>query len=183
MKYRWWILITAVIFAASIAIGLTRPTMELGPVSGEADALQQIAQLIATLPPLLAVLFIFIKNLMSLVVSFMFSPILCVLPLFTLIANGWLIGVVSNSVIQQKSVGYLIAGLLPHGIFEIPAFIMGEAVALAFGVAVIATAIKRDKKPLVTMIKSKIKYLAIAAGLLIPAAFIEILVTPLFLPK
>ncbi len=183
MKYRWWLIIAFIIFAGSIFIGYARPALELGPVTGEADALQQLAQLIATLPPLLAVLFIFIKNLMSLVLSFIFSPILCLLPLFTLVANGWLIGIVSNSVIQQKSVEYLVAGTLPHGILEIPAFIMGEAVALAFGVAIITAALKHDKKPIITMIKSKIKYLAIAAGLLVPAAFIEILVTPLLLPK
>jgi stage II sporulation protein M len=183
MKYRWWLVITIGIFAVSIVIGLSRPTMELGSVSGEADALQQLAKIIAALPPLLGVLLIFIKNLMSLVLSFIFSPILCLMPLFTLAANGWLIGVVSNSVVQGKSLGYLLAGILPHGIFEIPAFIMGEAVALAFGVAVMTALIKRHNKPIVATIKANIKYLAIAAILLVPAAFIEVLVTPLFLPK
>jgi stage II sporulation protein M len=182
MKYRWWLIIAAGVFVISIFIGLTGPTMELGPISGETGALEQLAQIIATLPPLLSVLFIFIKNLMSLVLSFVFSPLLCLVPLFTLVVNGWLLGVVSVGVIQQKSLVYLLAGTLPHGIFEIPAFIMAEAVSLAFGVSLLTALIKRDKKPIITPLKTNIKYMAIAVALLVPAAFIEILVTPLLLP-
>jgi stage II sporulation protein M len=183
MKYRWWLIIAAGVFVISIVIGLARPTPALGLISGEADALQQLAQIIATLPPLLGVLFIFIKNLMSLVLSFVLSPLLCMVPLFTIVVNGWLLGVVSAGVVQQKSLVYLLAGILPHGIIEIPAFVMGEAVSLAFGISVMIALIKRDKKPIITSIKANIKYLAIAVALLVPAAFIEILVTPLLLPK
>ncbi|MGE5271976.1 MAG: stage II sporulation protein M, partial [Thiohalocapsa sp.] len=37
--------------------------------------------------------------------------------------------------VSEYSVGYLLAGLLPHGIIELPALFIGEAAALGFGSA------------------------------------------------
>jgi stage II sporulation protein M len=99
-----------------------------------------------------------------------------------LTVNGSLLGLISASVIQEKSLGYLLAGIIPHGIFELPAFIIGEAAALNFGTAVIlALFIRKRREMLPSTLKQSIKYLAIAFTLLIPAAFIETYITPLLL--
>jgi len=64
-------------------------------------------------------------------ISFALSPFFCLVPIVALIFNGGLLGFVSAMVIQEKSLGYLLVGLLPHGMFELPALIIGEAVALS----------------------------------------------------
>jgi len=51
---------------------------------------------------------------------------------------------VSAIIIQEKSLGFLVAGVLPHGIFEIPALIIGEAAALSFGFAVIMLLFRKE---------------------------------------
>jgi len=85
-------------------------------------------------------------------------------------------------VIQEKSLGFLLAGLLPHGIIELPAFIIGEAAALSFGAMVILVLFKKkERSQLVPSLKQNLRYLMIAFALLIPAAIIETFVTPLLL--
>ena len=89
-------------------------------------------------------------------------------------------GVVSVAVIQEKSLGYLLAGTLPHGILELPALIIGEAAAFSFGTAVMLALVNRERRKLVLPnLRQNIRYLALAVILLFPAALIETYVTPL----
>jgi stage II sporulation protein M len=73
-----------------------------------------------------------------------------------------------------------LVSILPHGIFEIPAFIMAEAAALSFGLAVMKTLFNvRKRNVLGSTFRQGMKYMLIATLLLIPAAIIETYVTPL----
>ena len=83
-------------------------------------------------------------------------------------------------VVQEKSLTYLLAGVLPHGIFELPALIIAEAAAFSFGTAVMLALFKKDgKKLLLPNLRQNARYLAIAILLLLPAALIETYLTPL----
>ena len=63
-----------------------------------------------------------------------------------------------------------------------PAFIIGEAVALSFGAALILALLKKERRSqLVPHFRQNLKYLGIALALLLPAAIIEAYVTPLLL--
>ena len=76
----------------------------------------------------------------------------------------------------------LLLGLLPHGIFELPAIIIGMAASLSFGFAAIQAAVSREKRAqLLPSLKQNSKYLLLALALLVPAAIMETFVTPLFL--
>jgi stage II sporulation protein M len=75
-----------------------------------------------------------------------------------------------------------LAGILPHGIFEIPALILGQAAALSFGAMAITAIFSKEKRErLLPNLRKNLKYLAIALSLLIPAAVIETYITPLLL--
>jgi len=142
-----------------------------------------MVDLLEALPPLFVLVLIFLKNVTALLVSIVFSPLFCLLPVMALLINGWVLGIVSASVMREQSFGFLRAGLLPHGVFELPAFIMGEAVALSVGTAVMLAPFKREaRNQLLPNLKRNLRYLAIALALLLPAAVIETYVTPLFLP-
>ena len=104
------------------------------------------------------------------------------MPILTLTVNGWLLAFVSVIVSQEKSLGFVLAGLLPHGVFELPAFILGEAAALSFGAMVILALFKKERRNLLLpSLKQNLKYLVIALALLLPAAIIETYITPLLL--
>ncbi len=182
MSYKWWLIIAILLFCGSLALGLASPYSLNSFLAEQNASLKEFANLLMPLPQSSVVQIIFIKNAVTLVLSFAFSPIFCLMPLMALTVNGSLLGLVSATVIKEKSLGYLLAGIIPHGIFELPAFIIGEAAALNFGTAVIlALFIRKRREMLPSNLKRSIKYLALAFALLIPAAFIETYITPLLL--
>ncbi len=182
MSYKNWIFVAIFLFSIGLAFGLATPTSFASLISEDIAALEELAGLLASLPLALVVVIIFIKNASVLLLSFVFSPIFCLLPILTLTVNGWLLAFVSVIVSQEKSVGFVLAGLLPHGIFELPALIVGEAAALSFGaVAVLALFKKERRSLLLPSLKRNLRYLMVALALLLPAAIIETYVTPLLL--
>ncbi|HEX74248.1 MAG TPA: stage II sporulation protein M [Dehalococcoidia bacterium] len=181
-SYKWWIFIAIFLFGAGLIFGFVSPTGIIGLPAEDMAAFEELSQFLASLPLALIVLLIFIKNASVLLISFVLSPMFCLVPILALTVNGWVIAFVSATVIQEESLGYLLAGLLPHGIFELPAFILGEAAALSFGAMAIVALFRRDRRNLLLPnLKRNFKYLMIALALLLPAAIIETFVTPLLL--
>ena len=182
MSYKRWIFIAIFLFGIGLVFGLATPTGVASLISQVIAALKELGRLLASLPLALVVVIIFIKNASVLLLSFALSPIFCLIPILTLTVNGWLLAFVSVIVSQEKSVGFVLAGLLPHGIFELPALIMGEAAALSFGTVMILALFKKERRSLLLpSLKRNLRYLMVALALLLPAAIIETYVTPLLL--
>ena len=185
MRYRSWIFIASGIFVIGLGAGLIisaiMPADIVGFISQELSSLEELS---ATFGPfqLKTAVFIFFRNASVLLLSFLLSPLLCLIPVMALGFNGLFISFISVIVTRQESLGFLLAGILPHGIFEIPALIMGEAAALSTGVMIIAAAFSKEKRGLLpAKLKQNFKYLVLAFILLVPAAIIETYVTPLLL--
>lgn len=182
MSYRRWIFVAIFLFGIGLVFGLSTPTSFVSLISEDMAALEELGDILASLPPALTAMFIFTKNVSALVISFAFSPIFCLPPILALTVNGWLLAFISVIVSREKSLGFVLAGLLPHGVFELPALIMGEAAALSFGTAVVLALFKKERRSLLLpSLKQNLRYLVIALVLLIPAAIIETYVTPLLL--
>ena len=145
MSYKRWILIAILLFGIGLALGLAIPNNIADLLSEEIAALEELGRI---LPPFsaLTAIFIFIRNTSVLVLSFVLSPILCLAPILSLIANGGVLGFVSVIVAEEKSIGFVLAGLLPHGIFELPALIMAQAAALSFGTMAIILILKKESR-------------------------------------
>ncbi|MFC1939533.1 stage II sporulation protein M [Chloroflexota bacterium] len=181
-SYKWWLLIAVLLFSTGLIMGLITPGDLSDIPAEELAALEDLADLLATLPKTSVFVIIFFKNVSALLISFLLSPLFYLVPVMALTFNGWLVGFLSATVLQEKSLGYLLAGLLPHGIFELPAFIIGEAAALSFATTLILALLKKDRRNLVLPnFKRSLRYLTIAFVLLLPAAIIETYITPLFL--
>ena len=177
MNYRKWVLVASLVFAISIGVGILNPAGFSLPLE-YIDGLKELSKI---LPPgsVMILLLIFIKNVTAMLISFIFSPFFGIVPLLTLISNGWLIGYVATGVIAEKSISYLLVGIMPHGIFEIPALVLAQAAALNFGVGTLLAIFKKSKdRPILTNFKRSARYLIIAIILLIPAALIETYLTP-----
>ncbi|MFC1958520.1 stage II sporulation protein M [Chloroflexota bacterium] len=182
MSYKRWLFVAIFLFGIGLAWGLATPIDTASLLSEDIAALEELADFLESLPQASVFTLIFIKNVSAVLISFVLSPVFCLVPVIALIFNGGLIGLVSTTVIQEKSLGYLLAGLLPHGIFELPALIMGEAVALSFGTAVILALFKKERRSLLLPnLRQNLRYLTVALILLLPAAIIETYITPLFL--
>ncbi len=181
MSYKRWIFVAIGLFGVGIALGLATPVSIAELFSENLAAFEELAAIFVPFQITTAI-FIFLKNVSALLISFVFSPILCLVPILALTVNGWLISFISVAVVQEESLGLLLAGLLPHGIFELPAIIIGEAAALSFGtMAIIALIVKEKRKRLLPNLKQNLRYLILAFALLLPAAIIETYITPLLM--
>ncbi len=180
MSYKTWIIVAVSLFGTSFAIGWATPAGIVDLLSEDLAALKELGDFLVPFKVNTAI-FLFIKNTSVLLISFVLSPILCLMPLLTLTVNGWLLAFISAITVQKESAGYLLVGLLPHGIFELPALILAQAAALSFGTAAMTALFKRNKKLLLANLNRNLKYLLIAIILLLPAAIIETYLTPMLL--
>jgi len=181
MSYRRWTIVAVILFGVGLAIGLATPASIAALMSEEIKALEELSNILVPFSAVTAIL-IFVKNASALIISFFLSPILCLVPVLTLTVNGWVLALVSSMAANEHSIGFVLAGLLPHGIFELPALIIGQAAALSFGtMAMLALLNKGKRNLLLPSLKENLRYLLIALGLLVPAAIIETFVTPLLL--
>lgn len=180
MNYKTWIIVAVSLFVAGTIAGLFTPA-GLGLTEVYLASFRELGEILSPFS-LSTFVFIYGKNVMSLLLSFILGPFLCFVPVFALLVNGWLVGYVSSVVVREESIGYLLAGLAPHGILELPAVIIGQAAALSFGAAVILAVFRQDRRgQLMPSLKRNLGYLLIACGLLLPAAALETFVTPLLL--
>ena len=181
-SYKKWLITATSLFGIGFFSGLFAPASMVNLFSEEITALEELARFLAPLPQSIVFVVLFITNVSTLLISFILSPILCLWPIVVLTLNGWLIAFVSAIIVQEKSLGFVLAGLLPHGIFELPALIIGQAAALSFGAMAVLALIKKDKRNrLLPTLKQSLKFLVLALGLLLIAAIIETYVTPLLL--
>ncbi len=177
MSYKKWVLVAVSLFGVGLVVGLALPP-ELNLTTETLTSLEELSRLLTPFS-ILTVLLIFVKNTSTLVFSFILSPLLCLVPVISLTVNGCIISLVSAMVVQEQSLGFLLVGLIPHGIFELPAFIIGQAAALSFGAMVLVALFRKEKRGLLMGgLKQNLKYLALALVLLLPAAILETYVTP-----
>ncbi|ADQ44958.1 protein of unknown function DUF95 transmembrane [Caldicellulosiruptor kronotskyensis 2002] len=95
---------------------------------------------------------------------------------FILITNGLIVGIVSTIYAKQTSILKTLLLILPHGIFEISAFVIGSVASAIF----LKEAISK-KQPNLKEAFKKFFALSIAGALLVVfAAFIEAFITPIF---
>lgn len=179
MLFKKWLIVAASLFIFGMILGLVAsPDL----ITNELTRLEETSSGIASWPSVAIFIFILLKNVTALLFSFILAPALCIIPVISLVTNGWLLSVVSVVVAEQKSIGFVLAGILPHGIFEIPALIIGGAAALSFGLSVVTGAISKAKRAeIIPSFQKNLRYLAVAFILLFPAALIEAFITPKFL--
>src|SRR3989344_5907031 len=114
--------------------------------------------------------FIFFNNTSIALISLFSGFLLGVIPIFLLISNGLVIGLISS--IVTKEVGlFSLWRLLPHGIFEIPAIILSFALGIKFAGFILK---KNFKKEFKILLKDSIRaFIFIIVPLLVLAAIIE----------
>lgn len=103
------------------------------------------------------------------------------LPLLSLLYNGLLLGILAV-LLQSRDVSILtyLAGILPHGIFELPALVLSVAcgVALCRNMCRMVTG-SPQKVPFMVLAEDLLRVLVLViAPLTVAAAFVECYVTP-----
>ena len=179
MTFRRWLYVAIGLFAAGLIAGMALPA---GAIAEELSIFDEAFGDAAEFTAVGLLIFILFSNITAFLTSFFLSPLLLLVPLGSLLLNGAMISLVVRLVLEEQSVWYVIAGLAPHGVIEIPAYLMVMAASLSFGYAVLRGLFRPDYRPeVMPEAKANLRRLGIGLVLLIPAALIESFITPLFL--
>ncbi|PKM83738.1 MAG: hypothetical protein CVU88_01425 [Firmicutes bacterium HGW-Firmicutes-13] len=181
----FWIKISALIFFAGFLIGLAASVQKIDYVQ-EFSApyfgfLEELAEEIIGSSPAKGIFLLFFNNIFASLRILFLGIILGIPPLFGLLINGGLLGVVTVAVTQQNisPVLFLALGILPHGILEIPAFLISAAFGLKLGYHVVYPINGKNRWESTSFIINEVlQIIYFIAFLLIAAAAVEILVTP-----
>lgn len=101
-----------------------------------------------------------------------------ILAILSLFINGFVVGLVFRFA-QEKglSITQLLLGIIPHGIFELPAVFISAAMGIRIGIAAATSKGARVKATAQAIREAAAVYLSIVVPLLVAAAFMEILVS------
>lgn len=121
--------------------------------------------------------FIFYKNLTVVLMGAVLGIFFGIAPILIVLSNGLMLGVVSFFFLKESNLLVLMAGLLPHGIIEIPAFIFAIAGSLRL-LMVLYRYIAFDENKLKEEVFLFVKFLiTVIIPMLFIAAFIESYIT------
>lgn len=138
----------------------------------------EFAKMFMGLPKLQLALAIFFNNGFKTLAIVILGIAGGVLPVFSLLMNGFAIGVLLYLTAQSK--GALVAALavLPHGVLELPAVLIGSAMGLRLGVCAVGRWLGRSWTPIGEEFKrAMLGFFVVVIPVLLFAAFIEAFVT------
>ncbi|NMB35961.1 MAG: stage II sporulation protein M [Firmicutes bacterium] len=150
------------------------------------DALKQMAEMIFSGPRWRGILILFFHNLIASLQMTVLGVLLGIPSLLGLFANGALMGSLLMEIGREglPLFSFIAIGILPHGLFELPAFITCAAFGLKIGYhLVFPLPQKKRRESLGVIWKEFFTLFPLITGLLILAASIEVIVTPLLVKQ
>jgi len=127
-RFSQGLLYTLVIFIVSLVMGVVLTVRD--PSIGQnfltlfKDA---VVGEIAGDPAPLLFLKLFLNNLQACLLLFLGGATFGVLSLFILSTNGLIIGSIVELMREERGMSFILAAIVPHGVFEIPSFILSGA--------------------------------------------------------
>ncbi|NLZ30068.1 MAG: stage II sporulation protein M [Methanomicrobiales archaeon] len=167
----------------TIAVGLGAFAVAREPAIGvEMMTLfrDQVAnQILTDSLPVLAVR-IFLNNVTACALLFLGGAALGIVTVLILAVNGLLIGAVAEIMRQQQGLLFIAAALIPHGIFEIPSFLIAGGLGLLLGRALVAEWYGGGDAAAAAVPLARL-FLRAVVPLLAVAAVVEVFITPVIL--
>ena len=176
-QFRRWFRLHLAVALAVFVVGLVFGSA--AALAVEPTLLSELARRREMLPDRLTTWYILSNNarVLSLMVLGTFS--LGLVTLFALFVNGVVVGLVGTLALANVSPLVLAALLVPHGILEIPAFLLAGALAFRIAHRIVRYLLAYDETPLTRVEGYEIAVLLVVLFcLLAVAAWIEVNVTP-----
>ena len=130
-------------------------------------------------PPILIMIIIFLKNLLASAMAMLLGLGLGLIPLMVVTSNGFLLGIVGYAAVQKAGFLFLAAGILPHGIIELPVVLVSIAIGFRLGY-LLALTLAKEKVDISGDTRMAIHFLwRWVTPLLFLAAAIETFITPI----
>jgi len=171
------IIFSTIIFVSSVLIGFVSTIIYPEKIKILINPIQDLAEKARGLNDLELFGLIFINNGIKIIAVILLGIFLGIIPLFFLFINGYLVGVVAFLTQEIKSWSVFWFRILPHGILEIPALIIGAGMGIKLGNSFLNSVSKKErrlKKDLKEAIVFSVRFLV---PLIFIAAFIEVFVS------
>ncbi len=183
--HRWPFLVAILLFALGVytgyAIGLFSPAgSETAGLESVMKELERLAKFIK-LYTIQGALFVALKNTLTAVLAFFLGIIFAIPTALILLLNGFIVGFAAS----KFPADIFLMGVLPHGIFEMPAFLLASSAGLRLGAAFvkkISASLKHEPYSLMQVMAEGLPLLFLSIALLFIAAFIEVFITPSLVP-
>jgi stage II sporulation protein M len=120
---------------------------------------------------------IFSNNLEACILLFLGGASFGILTIFIMSLNGIVIGAIIQLVQQKHSLAFVAAAILPHGIFEIPGFVLAGALGMLFSQALVNEYYGTGDAA-VTAAKLSRQFVLLVLPLIAVAAVVEAFITP-----
>ena len=124
------------------------------------------------------ILFIFLKNGIASFFVIITGVVFGIIPVIGLVENGEVLGVFTGYFLESGNSLQLLAGILPHGIIEIPFFLISSAMGLKIGRTAFNRLIKKEGDVKNEIALALNTFLKLVLVFLFIAAVVEVLVTP-----
>ncbi|MHC1600003.1 MAG: stage II sporulation protein M [Candidatus Methanospirareceae archaeon] len=169
---RFYILFVVVLFIGAIALGYMGFLSETFSESFEwleqlSESVEEVTQIYSVWLIFLAFfILIFLNNAFTCFLNILLGPFIGIFPLFSAVINGGLLGWLAQ---EEGSLVFLT--IVPHGMFELPAYFLSVAIGLRLAREVFK---RREERQLKMKLGDGLRvYLILIVPLLIVAALIE----------
>ena len=172
------IIITLLLFFTTIMVGWIG-SMQNPQVGQDLMALfeKEVAGQMDGTNPLDLVTKLFANNLEACILLFLGGASFGILTIFIMSLNGIVIGAIMEIISKDHTPLFVAAALVPHGIFEIPAFIISGALGILLAQSLIAEWYGGGDSAVAAQAYAKL-FLAIVLPLVATAAIVEAFITP-----
>ncbi|MCQ5361913.1 MAG: stage II sporulation protein M [Candidatus Methanomethylicia archaeon] len=172
-----YILISIGLLVIGMALGVLMP--KTGTPLSESPLFEILSPYVELYKPyeFSTVLFLFVKNSLTVGLAFFMSPALLIFPIMILVLNGFMTGFIASVL----PIDLALKALAPHGIFELPALVLAATGGLCFGTGVIRKIVRRirgKEYELTRDFRRGLRLFMISLVLLFVAAIMETYVTP-----
>lgn len=127
------ILFSTLIFSSGIIAGYYFFSIFPSESEKVISLLKEVYKPILEMPKIAQILFIFLKNGLVSFFIIITGIIFGIFPIVALVSNGEVLGLLLGLTIPKYNIFYILSGILPHGIIEIPCFLISSAIGLKIG--------------------------------------------------
>ncbi len=165
-----------VVFVFSAWLGYYSGQLHPAEAKGLLDKLSKDLGMLKNINAVAMFLFIFVNNAVKSFAMAALGSFFGIIPVLFITVNGLLIGTTSSVVVAHKGLEFLFVGTAPHGILEIPAFLIAGAYGMRLGRKYYRSLRYGDPfKPLFFRVMREM--VRIVLPLLVIASFIETFIT------
>jgi stage II sporulation protein M len=176
-----YIVLSTIVFALSIAVGYIAygiyPEYAMQSISG----LEELVEMLEGLSLLEIMLVIFINNTIAMFIAILFGIVLGIVPLLVLVLNGFIIGTIVRLLLVENGLAFIVAGLVPHGIIEIPLLLLSTSIGMKIGYEVLLALAGKPSDIKNEFIKGMKFFFYWMVPLIFVAALIETFITPVIM--